>query len=539
MGTSVTVLLKMEEIIYSQPEEIHFLYDDEAIVNISKSSGHNFMSLTKEAIDNSLESGADRVDISVLENEEYDLIVQDDGLGMSYEEVKTKFFKCGTSNNSGKNIGIHAGFGAKDAIVACVRGQKESKMVLYTHKEGCVPVKAVWSFTTDENGVLHFGKMTIEHYDDSKDPKPLSIGTKIGITKANAQREDAKGLLCFIGEVYNKELSRDKVITVNGTFCKPYDPLYWNVDCPNDESWTYTEGLKRNDSKRRIMYADGKERDCMKYEAKVNLNVYNDKGTATLRVRSFMNTSNYLGENGLLHPNDIDEDGKNLVMTPLRSGVYLYVDGILIFHREGGWTPYVNRKWHNTCQSIRIEMDLPSSVAKHLDFNINKSKGISNFGSSLPLRELRSRALEILEIFIQMCVNKNENEAEKNENSYEVVKKVDDVTEIRFTTDAGEGLSPDKFADFSDDGLHVTYNLKSDAATYMRKKPTAKNKFKCSADLCSEVYAMVVKSLSDCKSIELVPDGDLSIKDNMRMAKDRTLEEVGRVFRAHFSEIKL
>jgi hypothetical protein len=138
-----------------------------------------------------------------------------------------------------------------------------------------------------------------------------------------------------------------------------------------------------------------------------------------------------------------------------------------------------------------------------------------------------------------MCVNKNENEAEKNENSYEVVKKVDDVTEIRFTTDAGEGLSPDKFADFSDDGLHVTYNLKSDAATYMRKKPTAKNKFKCSADLCSEVYAMVVKSLSDCKSIELVPDGDLSIKDNMRMAKDRTLEEVGRVFRAHFSEIKL
>ena len=539
MGTSVTVLLKMEEIIYSQPEEIHFLYDDEAIVNVSKSSGHNFMSLTKEAIDNSLESGADRVDISVLENEEYDLIVQDDGLGMSYEEVKTKSFKCGTRNNSGKNIGIHAGFGAKDAIVACVRGQKESKMVLYTHKEGCVPVKAVWPFTTDENGVLHFGKMTIEHYDDSKDPKPLSIGTKIGITKANAQREDAKGLLCFIGEVYNKELSRDKVITVNGTFCKPYDPLYWNVDCPNDESWTYTEGLKRNDSKRRIMYADGKERDCMKYEAKVNLNVYNDKGTATLRVRSFMNTSNYLGENGLLHPNDIDEDGKNLVMTPLRSGVYLYVDGILIFHREGGWTPYVNRKWHNTCQSIRIEMDLPSSVAKHLDFNINKSKGISNFGSSLPLRELRSRALEILEIFIQMCVNKNENEAEKNENSYEVVKKVDDVTEIRFTTDAGEGLSPDKFADFSDDGLHVTYNLKSDAATYMRKKPTAKNKFKCSADLCSEVYAMVVKSLSDCKSIELVPDGDLSIKDNMRMAKDRTLEEVGRLFRAHFSEIKL
>ena len=504
-----------------EPKIIPYLFDEKLPINLAKSSEHNFLSCCGELADDSLEANATKIEISLLEHSDFEFAIRDNGDGMSIDDIKTKFFKFGSGTNSDKELGVHTGLGAKEAIMACLDTERGGVVICYAHKIGNRPVKIIW------NSVDY---PTYEFCDENDPHVPQPCGVVHYITKLKgANEENRDALPNFMGERYHKYIPQKININVNGQWCISQDPQYWNYIYNNSSGCKNLEDLSHN------LRIEIKNYEDKRLEATVPVEALHEgksvKGECTIRMRAFDECAEEIKDKGLLHPSDI-KDGNSILISEDRCGVFLYIDDVLVHKLMGKWKPYINRGFQNQSTTVKVAFYFSSDIAKCFNFNMNKSKGISDFDSRPELQKVRTVAYKMLEYLIQGDVKDKEAKNIKKAEEYNVTKKINDNYNINFRAEVNPSSN---FATISEGT--IIYNLNSKMARKILSTPS-KDKFANNIVATTNFYTILMEAVEDCRNMKIEADVDKSLRENLNDAQNLTLSALVKNFQERFAKMQ-
>lgn len=202
-----------------------------------RASHYTLVGVLSELIDNSIDSDADNIDITLVSDGDDKLIkitIKDDGNGMNQEELSGSF-RIGASINkvySNKSIGK---FG-RGGTLGCISVAKEKKT--FTCKDGITLGKGY-----DLDIVKEKDCWVVYNLDVPQKIRSLlggTGGTLIELSELDRLENDSltyvKGeLIQRLSQVYNPFLQSEGNITVNGTKVVAWDPLRLNH--PETKLW--------------------------------------------------------------------------------------------------------------------------------------------------------------------------------------------------------------------------------------------------------------------------------------------------------------
>lgn len=357
-----------------------------------------------EPIDNSIDSGASKIEITfkekTLSNVLTKIIIKDDGRGMTEEDL-VKFFGVGTETNVNKKSIGHYGFGANYALKFLAK-----KVIVRTKKKyQTIYKEATWVLDSenfqkyevesknckDEDIDLSYTEIICDVHDDVNHID-LNLDFAINKKDQNTRFGRLKSRLSTRYKYYieNNNSYKDIKIIFNGTELEPIDPLYEN------------SGVTKAWSENGFLTLNLTDEDGNPFTRKVNFKGFYvfDNGQKNYR-------SQYDRASGAGLPID-------------HQGCYLNFQGRYLTLGEGLWG---GETANNNLNSGRIEFEFDKDCRLLFGLGANKSK------PSFNLNRTNENSKLILEKIIKFrsWINDTYNDArakKKEENSKSNIKKL-------------------------------------------------------------------------------------------------------------------
>lgn len=495
-------------------EKIPYSIGDNFVAVLAKTTGFDTKAMVKELTDNAIEADAKTVNLNLvnLPDEHVLFSIKDDGLGMSMDDIRTKYFRFAEATN--KKKGVHASMGTSSIWPSLAKG---GMFRMTTHKLGYPSVFIEWDGETLPKAI----------YLDEDAP----IGTNITLTSVRSTQtleDELRGELSiryFKTRGVNIFLN-DKEIQLG----KYADPLYWWYKDEKSSGWKY----EKTDNH---PTGDDSVWEDYRYERDYPIVGKNGKTyNVHFRIRDVGQISDNI-QNPIYRDDAPGENGKpNKLTSAEYAGVYLSIDGCCITLGDGKIKPYIDRGWHQICSKIRVMIDIPKELAQNLNYSLNKSKGITGLNTDPAFKDAMSEWKRVYEIFVRRNINKQEEKSTQKAASYR--REINTGTsQLVFGTTSDKRLSTNTFAVRNYENNGFEYNLNSNIAKKFINRDGSIGKFDVAVDVSSFIYAAFSKALSEARKTQPMINVELSPAQQAKETRDYTLSVVKEVFDNLFMNI--
>lgn len=344
-----TIKQTIIEVTSEETETLPIIFTGKYITNALRQSNYDTESALSELVDNSIDAEADIINIVIPSKEELKsgkkaILIQDDGFGMSLEELKRSFSFGSDREYSIDDIGNY-GIGMKAAMAYL---SQYVTIETKREEEDFVSV-AVWDIENNPLNIKFFKKKNTD--------KNFIKGTKIqmyckwGDSKKSRLEDFSHTQPAYIIKLfaarYFRALDRTKTsptgdslpkmkILINGCEIIPFDPLY------------------------RL------SKDVKNFREDIEILVDNTKYNIVL-------DGYFIGN---VEPAGFDRkrDDQRPGFTMDRQGVYLLLNNKYI-QIGGNWLGC--KQIHNSLNSTRVEIEIPKELIEYFGISMNKNSVIN------------------------------------------------------------------------------------------------------------------------------------------------------------------